>query len=294
MAFQKFREYLIGQNKMDKVTISGDADTGPDGKKSPKPPTSVTKGKHWKNFQRSEAAQVEDGGDGTKPVDYSAPGMDPGQLRANDEKGGKSPAKGLYTDPLGKKGPSDLIYNPKVWDGRLKMKKLNDTTPEDNKTEQFLAATKGLSTEQVAEYILGQKNAKAVKQILETVEIINNNQLLIETFVREVKRKGCLQQLAESVLDQPEAYQTIAQKLTDGVNARRLQKAVNETTDEPATNDMIKEKPASRNMPGRDDSVNTRGNPVEPAMNVRKAKTVKDVPLGNTNNVMMSKKQYVV
>ncbi|NIQ13495.1 MAG: hypothetical protein GTO02_03510, partial [Candidatus Dadabacteria bacterium] len=67
---------------------------------------------------------------------------------------------------------------PKAMDQALKMKKLRDTTPEDTKTEQFLNATKDLSPEQYAEYILKLNNAKGMNQVLETIEVLNQNELL--------------------------------------------------------------------------------------------------------------------
>ena len=194
MSFTKFQEYLNSKNDLQKkATVDGRADTGPSGTAAPKPPKAQTKGKNWKNFEVEEASQVEDGGNGAKNVPYSAPGTDPGLQHAADEKGEKSPVKGLYSDPLGQKGPKDLIYKPKTMDQALKMKKLHDTTPEPTPTEAFINKTKGLTTDSYAEYILKQTSAKGVKQVIETVEIINKNEILLETLVREIKRKGGFQ-----------------------------------------------------------------------------------------------------
>lgn len=274
MAFQKFKEYLSDKGTLQqKPTISVDGDTGPVGKKSSKPGKAVVKGKNWHNV---EAAQVNDGADGTKPEPYSAPGTDPGQETA-DGKAGRA-------NPLGQKGDRNLIYNPKTTDQRLKMKKMHDTTPEDTKTEEFLNKTRGLSPEQYAEYILSKNNANSIKQVIETVDTIKNNEVLIETLVREIKRKGGLHYLVEAILDQPETYGEIAAKLANeskGKNvARQLAKAINEITAEPASDD-IPEKPASKKMPPKDDSINSRGQPVPPEMNSRKKQYVMMQPEHN-------------
>lgn len=292
MSFTKFQEYLNGKNDLQKKPIvKADADTGPSGTASPKPPKAVTKGKNWKNYEVEEAAQSEDGGNGAKNVPYSAPGTDPGLQHAADAKGEKSPVKGLYSDPLGGKGPKDLIYNPKTMDQALKMKKLHDTTPEDNKTEAFLNTTRNMSPEDYASYILKQTNAKGIKNILETVEIINKDELLIEAFVREMKRKGDFQPLISAILSHPETYAEIAIRMANESHgkdvARKLAKAINEITAEPAQDDIVPEKPASKKMPRNDDSINARGQAVVPEMNARKAKTVKDVP-AEADNILQS------
>lgn len=285
MAFQRFKEYLNDKGDVQKKPdVDGRADTGPSGKAAPKPPKAQTKGKNWKNFQvKDEAAQVDDGGDGTKPVAYSAPGTDPGQQTADGDKG--------KADPLSQKGDKSLIYNPKTGDQSLKMKKLHDTTPEDNKTEAFLNKTRGLSAQGYAEYVLKQSSPKGIKQIIETVELISKNELLVEALVRELKRKGDFATLIETVLSQPETYNEIAASLASPSRgkdiARQLAKAVNEITAEPAADDIVPETPASKKMPPNRDSINARGEPVQPEHNARKAKTVKGVP-AEDNNIMQS------
>lgn len=306
MSFQRFKEYLDDKgNLQKKPTISGDGDTGPSGKEAPKPPKAVTKGKNWKNF---EAAQVEDGGDGTKPTPYSAPGTDPGLLVADGGKNGR-PGKS-NPDPLSEKGDKKLIYDPKTEDMRLKMKKLSDTTPESTKTEQFLNQTKGLSASEYVNYVLNNSNAKTINQVIETTEIIKSDEVLLETFVREIKRKGGFNALIETVLNHPETYTAIACKLANESKgkevARQLAKAINEiaaeATDVPATDDMVKEKPASKTMPQNDSEINARGQAVPPNQNSRTApanfrnpKTVKDVQLpANSGNIMMTQNQSMM
>jgi len=280
MTFQRFKEYLNDKGDIQKKpVVKADADTGPSGKSAPKPPKAQTKGKNWKNFQvKGEAAQVDDGGDGTKPAAYSAPGTDPGQQTADGDKG--------KADPLSQKGDKSLVYNPKTGDQSLKMKKLQDT-----KTETFLNKTRGLSAQGYAEYVLKQSSPNGIKQIIETVELISKNELLVEALVRELKRKGDFATLIETVLSQPETYNEIAASLASPSRgkdiARQLAKAVNEITAEPASDDIVPETPASKKMPPNKDSINSRGEPVQPEHNARRAKTVKGVP-AEDGNIMQS------
>lgn len=322
MSFQKFKEYLNDKADLQKKPIiDPEADTGPSGKSAPKPPKAVVKGKNWKNFEAAqqdpdadvgpppnkaikppkaatkgknwkipEAAQIEDGGDGRQPAPYMSPGSDPGQLTADGNAGN--------ADPLGQKGDKGMIYNPKTMDQALKMKKLHDTTPENTKTEIFLNKTKGLSTSNYAEYVLKQSNPKGIKQIIETVEIINHNELLVEALVRELKRKGDFTPLISAILSQSETYAEIAARLANESHgkdiSRQLAKAINEITADTASNDdIIREKPASKSMPINADSINPRGKPVVPEENSRHAKTVKGVQVDD-DSIMQSKKQYVM
>jgi len=305
MSFQKFKEYLDEKGELQKKPIvSDDGDTGPSAKNALKPLKAVTKGKNWKNF---EASQVEDGGDGTKPTPYSAVGTDPGLLIADGGKNGR-PGKS-NPDPLSQKGDKNLIYNPKTDDQRLKMKKLSQTTPEDTKTEQFLNKTKGMSSDKYAEFILKNSNSTSVKQIIETVEVIKGDEILLETLVREIKRKGGFEKLVESVLNHPETYNEIAYRLANESKgkeaARQLARAINEiaseATDAPATDDMVKERPASKFMPQDDSEINARGQAVTPnqnvrtpPVNVRKSKTVEGTPLpAGPANINMSISQMM-
>jgi nitrogen regulatory protein PII-like uncharacterized protein len=309
MSFQRFKEYLDDKGELQKKPIiKADADTGPEPKKGLRPPKAVTKGKNWKNYMATaEAAQISDNGNGALPTPYSAPGTDPGLLTADGGKDGK-PGKG-NADPLGEKGPKDLIYKPKTEDQRLKMAKLHDTTPENTKTEQFLNKTKGLSPTQYAEYVLKQNSPKGVKQVVETVDTIKENPVLLETLVREIKRKGGFAPLIATILSQPETYAEIAASLANESKgkevARQLAKAINEITaeetEEPAVDDFVNKKTPNKQMiqqrqapmPPNGSQINARGNPVEPGMNARTrpAKTVQDTPLpaNSTDNIMQSR-----
>ncbi len=244
-----------------KPIISADGDTGPSGTKSPKPPKAVTKGKGWKNF---EAAQVSDGGNGTEPAPYSAPGTDPGLENADGKEG--------RANPLGDKGEKDLIYNPKTADQRLKI------NVGKTKTESFLDETKGLNSEKYIEFVLRKTNGKAVQQIIETVNLVKENEGLIEALVREMKRQGAFDKLVETILDQPETYKEFAINLADENKgkeiSRNLAKAINEITAPPEGDNDEELTPPSKKMPRNDDSIGPRGQPVKPEMNARKKQYV--------------------
>jgi hypothetical protein len=272
MGLLGFREYLDRNKKLqEKPIISVDGDTGPSPTKGMKPPKAVTKGPHYKNF---EAAQVSDNGNGADNVPYSAPGTDPGQLTADGNPG--------KANPLGDKGDSHLIYNPKVQDQRLK------TSLNKTKTEAFLADTRGLNSEQYVEFVSRRTNSKGIGQILETAKAVKGNKNLIETLVREIKRQGDFPAFVKAVLDQPETYSEIAINLADNTKgkdiSRQLAKALNEITAPPVDTetdddipkqrpeDVVKQEPASKKVPRDESSINTRGQPVEPDMNARQMK----------------------
>ncbi len=240
--FQKFSEYIDSKDKLQtKPIISIDADTGPEPKKGDKPAKSAKGGKGWK----VEGAQVKD--DEAKP--YKGSGTDPGQP--------------TYEKGLTYKGDEKLVYKPKVEDQKLKI-------PYGNKTENFINQTKELSSTQYAEFILSKKDGQATKKVLELAEVIGKNEELIETLVREIKRKGNFDKLMESILNQPETYTEFAISLASVDNskniARQLAKAINEITAPPEAEE-------DEEMP--------------PKEKTRKAKKVKDTPVSD-DNIMMS------
>lgn len=226
--FMNFQEYLDGK---DKPIVSLTGDTGPEPKKSEKPPKAATKGKNW----RVEAAQVKDNID---PKPYSAPGTDPGLQNADGKAG--------FANPLGQKGDEKLIYKPKTEDQTLK-------TALKTKTESFIDYTKNLTANQYANHVLGNTNPKIISQIIETSEIVSKDEYLIETLVREIKRKGNFEKLVEAILHQPETYTELAINLADSTRgkeiARQIARAINEITAPPAdikTNKKKKEEGKGR------------------------------------------------
>jgi hypothetical protein len=247
---QSFSEYLDAKGKdQKKPIIDPEADTGPEPKPLDKPQKAAKKGKNWK----AEAAQVDDN---NQPKPYKAAGTDPGQEK--------------YEKGLTYKGDQELVYKPKTQDLKLKI-------PYGTKAEHFL-------------HILEKNNGQSVRKIIEMAEMIKSNDNLVETLVREIKRKGGFNKLVEAVLDQPETYSEIAINLSNEQRSkdisRQLAKALNEITSPPEADTI--DKPASKKMPHKDDSADENGKPASPDDNVRKAKTVKDVP-AEDSNIMQSK-----
>lgn len=230
MAFQKFSEYLNAKDKMqEKPIVSLTADTGPS--PTPKPPKAATKGKHWK----VEGAQVT--GDGNnEPKPYTAPGKDPGQP--------------TYEKGLLYKGDQSLVYKPKTEDQRLKT---------DVKKESLVPYIKN---------VLGNNGALAINKIVETVELIGDNQNLFETLVREIKKSGNFEKFMAAVLDQPESYKEVAKLLTTSKTvANIVARAVQETVAPPEYKEDEEE-------------------PAKPTT----AKTIKGGPATAAGNIKMTRK----
>lgn len=244
MAFTSFQEYLDKNKKIEKPIVDPLADTGPD--PTPKPPKAATKGKNWHLVGKSgaaaavEAAQVDDTKDGADPVPYSAPGKDPGLETADG---------GPEKEPLGDKGDAGLIYNPKTMTQKLDVRtnKSVDTTTKEpippkvvkqSKTESFLSKTKNLNHEQFTEFVLQKNSGSEINKVMEATVLVTKNKNLIETLVREIKRKGGFAELMEAALSQPEAYVEIAKALQNEVNLNRLNKIMKETTAPPEIDNL--------------------------------------------------------
>lgn len=249
MTFKKFSEYLNQKGKMqDKPIIDPLADTSPVPPK--KPEKNVTKGKTW----RTEAAELKDGVNGTEPEPYSNPTTDPGQQK--------------YEKGLVDKGNQDLVYKPKAIDQPLK------TDIKKTKTEQFIEKTKDMAPNEYAEFILNSNNGPDFKKIMEVTKIIANNEPLMESLVREIKRKEGFNKLIEVILAQPETYTEIAIALANESKGKeissQLAQAINEITAPPESEDDDEVKP-------------------------RKTKSIKGQPIEmGKDNVLASKKQYAM
>lgn len=244
MAFTQFQEYLDKNKKIGKPIVDPLADTGPT--PTPKPPKAATKGKNWHVVGKSgaaaatEAAQINDTPNGADPAPYSAAGKDPGLETADG---------GPEKEPLGDKGDSGLIYNPKTMIQKLDVRtnKSEDKTTKEptppkvvkaSKTESFMNKTKDMSPEQFTEFILKKKSGAEVNQVIETSVLITKKKSLIETMVREIKRKGGFERLMTAILSQPEAYVEIAKALQDENNLNRLNRYMRETTAPPEIDDI--------------------------------------------------------
>ena len=213
MSFKNFKEYLDQKGKLQtSPIIDGKADTAPTA--PPRPPKAVTKGKNWKDYKANEAAAIENG---ENPAPYKGTGTDPGQPK--------------YEKGLVYQGDQGLVYKPKTEDQHLKTN-LNKT-----KTEQFIDKTKQMTPEQYANFILQSKDSASLNKITEAVDAICKNKNLIETLVRELKRKSVYPELMSSVLDQPETYKELAIVLANENSgrevSRQIAKAVSEITAQP-------------------------------------------------------------
>lgn len=244
MAFTSFQEYLDKNKKIEKPIVDPLADTGPT--PTPKPPKAATKGKGWHLVGKSgaaaatEAAQINDTPNGADPVPYSAPGKDPGLETADG---------GPEKESLGDKGDAGLIYNPKTANQKLdvRVNKSVDTTTKEpippkvvkaSKTESFLSETKDLNHEQFAEFILKKNSGAEINQVMQASTLVTHNKNLIETLVREIKRKGGFEELMQAALSQPEAYLEIAKALQTETNLNRLNKIMRETTAPPEIDNL--------------------------------------------------------
>jgi hypothetical protein len=243
MAFTRFHEYLNKNKKIEKPIVDLLADTGPN--PAPKPPKPATKGKNWSLVGKSgaaatiEGAQVNDTPDGADPAPYSASGKDPGLETADG---------GPNKEPLGDKGDSALIWNPKVSKPSgldVRTNKSKDTTTKEripakmvNKTESFLHKTKDLNPEQFTKFVLNKTNGKEINQVLETSSLVTDNKNLIETLVRDIKRKGGFKELMTAALSQPEAYIEIAKALQNEAVLNRLNHIMKETTAPPEIDNL--------------------------------------------------------
>jgi len=226
MSFKNFSEYLNQKGKLQtEPIVDGKADTAPTA--PPRPPKAVNKGKNWKDYKATESAQLEDGGNGTEPAKYTSPGT---QMPPPYKGPGTDPGQPKYEKGLVYQGDQELVYNPKTDDQHLKTN-LNKT-----KTESFIETTREMTPKQYADFVLKNKNATSVSKIAEVVDAIKDNKDLVETLVRELKRKGAFANLMSTVLDQPEAYTELAMVLanenTGKEVSRRIAKAVNDVTPE--------------------------------------------------------------
>lgn len=224
--FRKFQEYLdskkhlVEKGKVEKVPDY----TGPD----PKSPPSA------------EHKPVGDTGSATP---YRAPGSDPGQPK---------PEK----DGFGDKGDKALVYEPKtdvpekVGDGGKEV----PTWPK-TKTESFLDETKELSLPEFAKYVrktmnehCGCEEKKAphvvaysagafhpdpIQAIKYVVYLTNENEHILRALVHEARRAGCLDKYVNYMLEFPETYQEIADRMNDTSEgpkvSRRIVKAMNDS-----------------------------------------------------------------
>lgn len=297
MAFTRFSEYLEKSGKLQKTAIVDlHGDTAPPAKKTPQKAATSSKKGHW----HTEAAVVDDD---NGPFAYQGDGKDPGLQMAGDGPE-NSPPLGSRDVPQ-----SGMVYHPKTdpaqninvdidqfkptksvnFKANAPAKTVDSAPPkpprpfnkaENNRTESFIAQTSKLSPEKYAEFIIN-KHADGMKDVVELSSKIGKNSDLLEAFVREIKRKGNFSKLMEAILNQPEAYSEFALAIAgDESKAKKVAKALNETTAAPAVDDTdedeepnksngmrpkdkVMPKDASTMMPpGDQGGVDSRGKPM--------------------------------
>jgi hypothetical protein len=269
MALMHYKEYLEKNGKVELqkqaiVSLNGDTSKFPK-EKAPGKAETKSKSGHW----HTEAAVVDDD---NGPLEYMGPGKDPGLQMAGDG-GENSPPLGSRDVPQ-----SGMVYHPKTdpyqnlnvdIDTFTKTKSVNykanapaktvdqgmPTPPRPfdkaekpfSPTENFIHHTSKLTPEQYANLIL-KTNGNSIKDITEVTTKIGKNLNLLETFVREVKRKGNFAELMQAILNQPEAYQEFAIAIaSDTSKARQVAKFINETTAPPVSEDEDDEEDEKQN-----------------------------------------------
>jgi hypothetical protein len=178
------KEYL-DQNK--KLIDKPPTELVPDVKWTPPaaPDTPKTKGKNW----NSGAKQG-------KPAPYKAPGKDPGLQSAKDGLGDMGSIPKEKTEP--KQGDSKMVPGGKT---------VSDWASK-TKTEGFLRKTRGMSPQQLAEYILSENNG-------------------YRNLATDVHTNGQIKDLLEAILVYPESYSALADLLSDASTSYHLVRAMN-------------------------------------------------------------------
>jgi len=252
----KFSEYLDNQGKMEKTKISVDGDTGPSPTKAPEP--AAKKGKNWK----CETTLAE------KPKDYATSTQPDKQMVMKD----KDAKPGLGTE-----GDKKLIYEPETptkstADGMVNIKPTWPKATEKTTAtaESFINATKDMSTEEFVAYLseTKEKEEHPLKTIINAVRLMKDNDKLTETFVRETRRQGSLDILVNEMFKLEESYKGLATLLSDISHQNRLNDAIKESTEAPASETEGEDKKA---------------------VGKRKAKSIKGQPMDMGNDVVSSK-----
>ncbi len=214
MNFRHFKEYLNAKGKLqEKPEVDSSGDTAPTPPK--KPPTPVTKGKNW------EANPLAG-----KPADYT-----PTTSPAKQQKG----TPGLAND-----GDKKLVYEPETPETIDKEggKKVS-TWPKAATTKEFLDNTKGMSISEFVNFVSQENQTNGQVNPLPYIRFVANlvskNPNLMESLVREIRRNNGIGILANESLKLPEAVDEVAFMMQDEKFTRRLEKAMRETVEAPAS-----------------------------------------------------------
>lgn len=203
MVFKKFTDFLEAKKELMDVK-DGLAGKDYDGPLSVKPPQEPTKGKSDKPLP------YKAGGEIAKGVAWTAD---------KQEKGlgwEATPGMTPETSPLGKKVEDKSKQIPKS------KKKLT--------TEEFIATTKDMSNKEFANYILEQSDTAltTVSDLFgneftpdptQTIQYVTGlmlgNPLYMERFVRELKRRGGMNNLVAELLEHNDSYKSLAENFEE-------------------------------------------------------------------------------
>jgi len=108
-----------------------------------------------------------------------------------------------------KEGPKDLVYNPDTKPG---------LTQPKTKMEQFLAATRDMSTPEYTKFMAERTSRGGVEY--EAIRYIASNPIALRDLVREVRRSEQLNVLIESLLALPESYDVIVEAMAENSSYR--------------------------------------------------------------------------
>ncbi len=150
------------------------------------------------------------------------------------------------------KGDKELVYEPGGYNAK-------ETTRESwpkSKTEQFIDDTKELSTLDFIDRVKEKLKLEGIPAIRETSNLVSNDENLMETLVREIKRNGGFSKLMQEVLGHQEAYTEIALLMSEEESVcNQLARAIRETTKIDETTDV----PIKDEMGGDEDETPPEG-----------------------------------
>ncbi len=230
--FFSWMEYLNNKKKL-VTTPKKEEVPDYDGPTPTKPDKPATSGDHWSTGVKPKGT----------PAPYKGPGTDPGQKKG--EKGG-----------FGDMGDKELKYEPKAGivdkagEGGDKKKSWPNVAtvklPGQKKVEAFLNHTKDMSLAEFAKYIKEQQQCEGempnviayaagpfhpdpIQAIRYVTFLAAENQQIMSALLQEAKRIGCIDKMVDQLLDIPETYTEIVNKMSvDPSVSNQIARAMND------------------------------------------------------------------
>lgn len=217
--------------------------------------------KKIKRFEDFVEAKDEDLKDGLAGIDYKGPlSTKPDQKATKGMNSKPLPYKNIDPDyeesgtvlvakddkvekPLGDEATPGMT--PKVCATDGEAPKLNTKNPKYKKltSEQFLNVTKEMSPAEFAKFVLECYPNTGVSSITDlygneftpepnqTIEYISalllGSEMLMERFIREIKRREGLKPIIEALLNQPESYEIFVEMLEEDDKCDQFAKSIN-------------------------------------------------------------------